>query len=94
MCIFGQNIPRDRTLGILFKRSRAPGSFGLMQRLKNGYDLAIHPLDIKYEAESVSEAAWRILEQYIYRHPEQWYLWPSFETEYEKYLSIAKSYAN
>ena len=94
MSIFGQDIPRDRTLDILFRRSKAPCCLGLMQRLKNGYNLSMHPLYGVHENTSPSGAAWTILEQYIYRHPEQWYLWPSFETEYTKYVTLNESYAN
>jgi lauroyl/myristoyl acyltransferase len=94
MCIFGQTVPRDRTLDVLSRRTKAPCCLGLMQRLKNGYKLRIHPLDGKDYNTSLSEAAWNILEQYIYRHPEQWYLWPSFENEYKKYLTFSESYAN
>ncbi len=61
MCIFGQDIPRDRTLDILFRRSKATGCLGLMQRLKNGYNLSIHPLDARDENTSASEAAGKSL---------------------------------
>ncbi len=94
MRIFGQPVPRDRTLDILIRRSKAPCCLGLMQRLKNGYNLSIHPLDRKDDNTLLSEAAWNILEQYIYRYPDQWYQWPSFETEFTKYLAFSESYAN
>jgi Kdo2-lipid IVA lauroyltransferase/acyltransferase len=94
MSIFGQPVPRDRTLDILVRRSKAPCCLGLMQRVKNGYNLSIHPIDRKDDDTSLSEAAWSILEQYIYRYPDQWYQWPSFETEYTKYVTLSKSYAN
>ncbi|MGA8021252.1 MAG: hypothetical protein WBV95_16670 [Desulfobacterales bacterium] len=94
MCIFGQPVPRDRTLDILVRRSKAPCCLGLMQRVKNGYNLSIDPLDGKDDNTSLTEAAWSILEQYIYRYPDQWYQWPSFETEYTRYVSLSESYAN
>ncbi|MFZ0131304.1 MAG: hypothetical protein WAK95_02100 [Desulfobacterales bacterium] len=94
MRIFGQPAPRDRTLDILVRRAKAPSCLGLMQRVKDGYALSIHPFDGKDHNVSLSEASWNILEQYIYRHPDQWYQWPSFETEYAKYLAFSESYAN
>lgn len=92
--IFGRPAPRDRTLDILVRRANAPSCLGLMQRVKNGYTLSIHPFDGNDHGTSLSEASWRILEQYIFRHPDQWYQWPSFETEYAKYLAFSESYAN
>lgn len=94
MCILGQPVPRDRTLDILVRRSKAPCCLGLMQRVKNGYNLSIDPLDGKDDNTSLTEAAWSILEQYIYRYPEQWYQWPNFETEYTRYVTLSESYAN
>ena len=94
MFIFGQPVPCDRTLDILLRRSKAPCCLGLMQRVKNGYNLSIDPLDRKDDDTSLTEAAWSILEQYIYRYPDQWYQWPSFETEYTKYVRLSESYAN
>ena len=94
MFIFGQPVPCDRTLDILFRRSKAPCCLGLMQRVKNGFNLSIDPLDGKDDNTSLTEAAWSILEQYIYRYPDQWYQWPNFETEYTKYATLSESYAN
>jgi KDO2-lipid IV(A) lauroyltransferase len=94
MFIFGQSVPCDRTLDILFRRSKAPCCLGLMQRVKNGFNLSIDPLDGKDDNTSLTEAAWSILEQYIYRYPDQWYQWPNFETEYTKYATLSESYAN
>jgi lauroyl/myristoyl acyltransferase len=94
MRIFGRPVPRERTLDILIKRSKAPCCLGLMQRLRNGYNLSIHPIDRKDDNTSLTEAAWSILEQYVYRHPDQWYQWPNFESEYTKYVTVSESYAN
>jgi lauroyl/myristoyl acyltransferase len=93
MNIFGQTIPQDRTLDVLFKRTNAPCCLGLMLRRKNSYDLSIHPLGGSDVGASVSEAAWHILENYIYRYPEQWYQWPNFEREYLRYKKMTNSYA-
>ena len=94
MRIFGQPVLRDRTLDILARRSKAPCCLGLMQRVKNKYNLSIDPLDGKDDDTSLSQAAWSILEQYIYRYPDQWYQWPNFETVYTKYVTLSESYAN
>jgi lauroyl/myristoyl acyltransferase len=94
MFIFDQPVPCDRTLDILFRRSKAPCCLGLMQRVKNGFNLSIDPLDGKDGNTSLTEAAWSILEQYIYRYPDQWYQWPNFETDYTKYATLSESYAN
>ena len=94
MFIFDQPVPCDRTLDILFRRSKAPCCLGLMQRVKNGFNLSIDPLDGKDDNTSLTAAAWSILEQYIYRYPDQWYQWPNFETDYTKYATLSESYAN
>ena len=93
MDIFGKTIPQDRTLDILFKRTNAPCCVGLMLRKKNNYELTLHPLNGGDRYTSVSEAAWHILENHIYRYPEQWYQWPNFESEYLQYKKMSNSYA-
>ena len=90
--LFGRRIPKDRTLDILYKRSKAPMCFGVVQRKKTGFDLAIHPLSDGEEVCSVCEASWNLLEQYVYRNPHQWYQWPSFFPEFTKYMSNQECY--
>ena len=90
--LFGRDIPKDRTLDILYKRSKAPMCFGLVQRKKTGYDLSVHPMADGKEDCSACEASWNLLEQYIYRTPEQWYQWPSFYPEFTKYISNRECY--
>ena len=85
--LFGHRIHKDRTLDILYKRSKAPLCFGVIQRGKNGYDLSIHPITNGEENCSVCRASWDLLEKYVYRNPEQWYQWPSFYSEFTNYIS-------
>lgn len=90
--LFGRRTPKDRTLDILYKRSNAPMCFGIVQRKKTGFDLAIHPIADGQEDCSACEASWNLLEQYVYRSPEQWYQWPSFYPEITKYASCKECY--
>lgn len=92
--LFGRLIPKDRTLDILYKRAKVPSCFGLIQRKKNKYDLSIHPLADGEENISLFKAAWHLLEQNIYRYPEQWYQWPKFHSEFTKYSMNSECYAN
>lgn len=85
--MFGHRIPKDRTLDILYKRSKAPMCFGIVQRNKAQYDLSIHPIADGIEGCSACEASWNLLEHYIYRNPEQWYQWPNFYPEFTQYIS-------
>ena len=67
----------DRTLDILYRRSQVPCCIGLMTRRAADYQLVIHPLADGRETISIAQSACRVLEQYIYHHPEQWYQWPN-----------------
>lgn len=90
--LFGRHIPKDRTLDLLYKRSRAPICFGIVQRNKNGYDLSVHPMGDGKAKCSVCEASWNLLEHYVYRSPDQWYQWPSFYPEFIKYMTSQECY--
>lgn len=90
--LFGHRVPKDRTLDILYKRSKAPMCFGIVQRQKAGFNLAIHPLADGQEDCAACEASWKLLERYIYQNPEQWYQWPSFYPEFTKYISNMECY--
>ncbi len=84
--LFGRPIPKDRTLDILYRRSKVPICFGVIKRLKHGYDLSIHPIADGSEDVSLCSTSWRLLEQYIYQYPEQWYQWPQFHSEINEYV--------
>ncbi|XPS86184.1 lipid A biosynthesis acyltransferase [Desulfosarcina variabilis str. Montpellier] len=83
--LFGQALPKDRTLDILYRRAKAPVYFGLIHRSKNHYDLSVQPLADGVEDISLSEASWKRMEYYIRQYPYQWYQWPNFYTEVKKY---------
>lgn len=91
--LFGYQIPRDRTLDILSRRAKVPAYFGVMQRKKNRYDFLIHPISSPSEKASLCEASWNLLEHYIYEHPEQWYQWPNFYSEFTQYTASTPCYA-
>ena len=86
VALFGRPIPKDRTLDILYRRSKVPIGFGVIQRLKNGYDLSIHPIADGSQDISLCSASWRLLERYVYQYPEQWYQWPKFHCEINAYV--------
>ncbi|WP_372678949.1 lysophospholipid acyltransferase family protein [Desulfosarcina sp.] len=90
--LFGRQIPKDRTLDLLYKRSRAPMCFGVVQRKKSGYELAVHPVADGEEACSACEASWTLLERYVYRNPDQWYQWSSFYPDFIRYMSSREDY--
>jgi lauroyl/myristoyl acyltransferase len=90
--LFGHCIPKDRTLDIIHKRSKAPLCFGVAQRTRTGYDLSIHPIANGGENCSVCEISWSLLEKYVYSNPEQWYQWPNFYSEFTNYISHKECY--
>ena len=90
--LFGHNIPKDRTLDILYKRSKAPACFGILRRENSGYDFSVRPLADGKAAGSLCEFSWQQLEKHVYASPEQWYQWPSFYPEFSKYMSSMECY--
>ena len=94
LCVFGQTIPRDRSLDIIFKRAKVPTCLGLLHRCEKGNSLKIHPISEGKDDISLSERAWKLMEENIYRFPEQWYQWPNLQNELEKYITIRNEYAN
>ena len=83
--LFGQPMPKDRTLDILYRRSKSPVYFGLIHRQKGQYALSVQPLADGVEDISLSEASWELMEHNIRQYPSQWYQWPNFCTEVKKY---------
>lgn len=81
----GKPVSLDRAINILVKRSRASLVFGMMHRCPNyRYRFSAaswgkmakqfpQPLDM-----SVGAVVLKVLERYIYKHPEQWYQWKKF----------------
>jgi KDO2-lipid IV(A) lauroyltransferase len=81
----GKCINLDRTLNVLVKRTGASVVFGIMERqYKQKYKLIMssleelkrtlgHPHNI-----SPSATVLKLLEKYIYAHPDQWYQWGKY----------------
>jgi lauroyl/myristoyl acyltransferase len=91
--IFGRRAPRDRTLDVLYRRSRAPVCFGVMRRCQSRFALNVHPLANGRDPLSVTDQAWEILSRYIRLYPDQWYQWKEFDTEFEAYTARGALYA-
>ena len=106
--------PLDRTLDLFHRRYHSPVIFGLVCRLKrNHYKLRLHSLvddTQNAQATTVSLKALRVLEEYIYMAPHQWYQWKEvrtalgaeifqesdeiYELEADRSLSVADSSAH
>jgi lauroyl/myristoyl acyltransferase len=75
----GERIHPDRTLKVLCKRTGAVLLLGLLQREgKKRYKLLLHR--VPYEGSMpVNVRTLKLLENYIYQHPEQWYEWKKYD---------------
>lgn len=75
----GLDVPFDRTLDMLQKRSKAPTIMGIVQRQSGGrYKLGLHSLNGKSKRKEdvpVAQKALEVLERYILDAPYQWYQW-------------------
>jgi len=78
----GKRTPLDKTINILTRRGDASLVFAVMRRInKHGYKFVAHSREEINNAygqtgnRSVGEIVLKSLEQYIYRHPEEWYQW-------------------
>lgn len=83
--IFGEHLPRDRTLDIIYHRAKVPACLGVMRREKKNHILHIEPVADGNEKTSVSHRSWNLLENYIHRYPEQWYQWQDVAQGLENY---------
>lgn len=76
--------PLDRTLDLFHRRFHSPVIMGFVCRQKrNHYTLRLHSLvdeAQKAQAPTISLRALRLLEQYIYLAPHQWYQWKQVRT--------------
>jgi lauroyl/myristoyl acyltransferase len=78
MEFLGQKIHPDRMLSVLHKRTGAVLLFGVMHRTdKEKYELRLHRVPDEGD-EPISVRTLKLLEQYIYRNPEQWYEWKKY----------------
>jgi lauroyl/myristoyl acyltransferase len=81
----GHRTGLDRTINIIKKRSGAEIVFGVIHRYSlNDYKLKIFSYEDMLKeipagsSYSAGEVVLKTLEQFIYRYPEQWYLWEKF----------------
>ncbi len=78
----GQLTGLDRTINIIHKRTGAEVVFGVIHRYSlSEYRLIVHSYEDMVKMldgiplSTVGETVLKVLEQYIYRYPEQWYQW-------------------
>ena len=75
----GHDVPFDRTLEMLQRRSKSPAIMGIVQRQSGRrYSLGLHSLNgisSRKEEVPISQKALEILERYIFEAPYQWYQW-------------------
>jgi KDO2-lipid IV(A) lauroyltransferase len=75
----GFNIPADRTLEVLQKRSGSPLLTAFVRREpKRRYTLDISPVSAPAAVYGASSHCLQLLEKAIYQNPEQWYQWKEF----------------
>jgi len=78
MEFLGRNIHPDRMLKVLWKRTGAVLLLGLLHRAgRNGYQLLLHRVP-EEEDVPINVRTLKLLERYIYQHPEQWYEWKKY----------------
>lgn len=78
----GQVTGLDRTINIIHRRTGAEVVFGVIHRYSlSEYRLIVHSYEDMVKMldgiplSTVGETVLKVLEQYIYRYPEQWYQW-------------------
>jgi lauroyl/myristoyl acyltransferase len=78
MEFLGRSIHPDKMLKVLCKRTGAVLLLGLLQREgKKGYKLLLHRVPCEGDA-PINVRTLKLLEKYIYKHPEQWYEWKKY----------------
>ncbi len=95
----GQDTGLDRTINVIQKRTKAEVVFGIIHRYNlDDYRLMIYSYKdmIKMIAEespsSVGETVLKVLEQFIYYHPEQWYQWKKYSEFSTPAISITRNH--
>jgi len=79
MEFLGRMIHPDRMLKVLCKRTGAVLLLGLLQREgKKGYKLLLHRVPCERDV-PINIGTLKLLEKYIYQHPEQWYEWKKYD---------------
>ncbi|OGH97166.1 MAG: hypothetical protein A2X43_08345 [Candidatus Margulisbacteria bacterium GWD2_39_127] len=77
----------DKTLDVIAKRSKSPAVMALLERRRNGrYCLKFYRISVSNEDDNLTifEKTMLILEDNIYKHPEQWYQWNKLEKGIEE----------
>jgi lauroyl/myristoyl acyltransferase len=75
----GFQIPSDRTLEVLQKRSGSPLLTALVRREpKRRYTLDLSPTSASTDYQEASRQCLHLLENAIFQSPEQWYQWKEF----------------
>ena len=78
MQFLGKRIHPDRMLKVLCKRTGAVLLLGLLQREgKERYKLLLHRVPCEGDV-PINVRTLKLLESYIYQHPDQWYEWKKF----------------
>jgi KDO2-lipid IV(A) lauroyltransferase len=85
--VFGNRVPRDKTLDFFYRHCGMPAFLGLMRRNGKGYfTLCLEPLAGGEKDVSLSARAWSKLEKYIMNYPEQWYQWKNVICDLANYI--------
>ena len=92
----GQVTGLDRTINILHKRTGAEVVFGLLHRFSlDKYKFVAYSyeqiLDMipSIQSKTTGEVVLKILEQFIYQYPEQWYQWKKFGKMIKSHVEVA-----
>ena len=79
MEFLGRKTHPDRMLTVLCKRTKAVLLLGLLHREgKNRYKLFLHRVPEEGDM-PISVRTLKLLEEYIYRYPDQWYEWKKYD---------------
>jgi Kdo2-lipid IVA lauroyltransferase/acyltransferase len=81
----GKQTGLDKTINILQKRVKTTVVFAVMHRSdRRSYEFVAHSMDeilnadLKLSNASIGKIVLKLLEQYIYNFPEEWYQWKKF----------------
>ena len=86
----------DRTINIIHRRTGAEVVFGVIHRFSlSEYKLIVHSCEDMLKIfggiplSTVGETVLKVLEQYIYHYPEQWYQWKKYpELKNDSFIDI------
>ena len=84
MLFLGKTISVDKTINLMQRRTGAEVVFGLLHRFSlRKYSLVIESYEdmlskLGKRHSSVGKLVLKTFEQYVYAHPEQWYIWEDY----------------